>query len=269
MYVDKQKQLIRELEAVAAKKLFVHSDSFKTLQLIKTSTKKQDILSQHIQLLNFLVEKDGLMLPAFSYQFPGSRLYDLEDTPSEVGHISEFFRTNVATWRTSDPMFSVCGTGEVVDCNRSHVSSFGEDSFFAQLVADNAHVLFYGANIQSATILHHAEFLSKISYRYWKDFNGQLVDNGCTLPMKLTSHFRPMGKHLDYHWERIEADLTEVGILKRYNPCVSGVDARVLVDFWCQKMAEDHLYFLDDMSRNWVEPMLDSLGREFSKEDFE
>ncbi|KHT52248.1 AAC(3) family N-acetyltransferase [Vibrio sinaloensis] len=270
MYAEKQKQLVRELESVAATKLFVHSDSFKTLQLIKISTKKRDILSQHIQLLQKLVDDDGLILPAFSYQFPRSRSYDLQATRSEVGHISEFFRTEVASWRTIDPMFSVCGTGSAPDCEQAEdVSSFDESSFFSTLVADNAHILFYGANIRSATILHHAEFLAKASYRYWKRFDGHLISEGDVSPLALSSHFRPMGKYLDYHWEKIEADLLNAGLLKQYGTNVSGINAKDLVDFWCHKMSKDHLYLLDDESREWVEPTLERLGRAFTKEDFE
>ncbi|KQB09443.1 AAC(3) family N-acetyltransferase [Vibrio metoecus] len=269
MYLEKQKELIKELEAVAAKKLFVHSGSLKTRHLVKKSKDRQEILSQHVALLSSLVEENGLFIPTFSYQFPKTRLFDVKNTPSEIGRISEYFRANIADWRTPDPMFSVCGTGPEPRCSRSQVSPFGEHSFFADLVKNEGHLLFYGAGIESITIMHYAEFLSDVSYRYWKEFDGHLIDGDTRTELNFTAHFRPMGRHLDYQWDKIESDLINVGILERYNSNVFGMNAKALVDFWCQKMSEDPLYLLDKESRIWVEPMLDSLGRAFTKEDFE
>jgi len=266
----KQTELIKKLEAIDASKLLVHSDSAKTLSLIKAIPNKEAILGAHVKLLESLVRTGGLILPAFNYKFPQEHMFDLSNTKSEVGHISEYFRREVATWRSVDPMFSVCGTGvNPIKNNYGEVCSFGENSIFSNLVKNKGHVLFYGASINSATILHYAEFLSDVGYRYWKTINGEVVVNDKTEKIILNSHFRPRGHHLDYNWTKIKAELESEGILQNFNSVVMGADAKELVGFWCSKLAGDRLYFLDDPSRAWVAPLLEKLGRPFLVTDFE
>ena len=270
MYNAKQTELIKKLEAIDANKLLVHSDSAKTLSLIKVIPNKRAILRAHIKLLESLVRTDGLILPAFNYNFPQDQVFDLSNTKSEVGHISEYYRSEVATWRSMDPMFSVCGKGvNPIKNNYGEVCSFGENSIFSNLVKNKGYVLFYGASIKSATILHHAEFLSDVGYRYWKKINGEVVVNDETEKIILNSHFRPHGHHLDYNWRKIRIELESEGILQNINSVVMGADAKEMVDFWCSKLAGDHLYFLDDLSKTWVAPLLERLGRPFLVTDFE
>ncbi|MFT5814791.1 MAG: aminoglycoside N3'-acetyltransferase [Psychroserpens sp.] len=269
MYKEKQAGLIKQFEGINASKIFVHSDSFKTLQLIKIRPNKNEILEGHVKLLESLVDTDGLILPAFNYQFPKEKVFDLYNTKSEVGHIPEFYRSKVSTWRNHDPMFSVCGTGDSPIKNKAEICPFDDESIFSHLVRDNGHIIFYGASIKSATIIHYAEFLSNVAYRYWKKFNGELIVDNEKNKLTLNSHFRPIRRHLDYNWSKIKSELEAEGILKHYNPTVMGVDAKMLMDFWCNKLSYDHLYLLDDVSRAWVEPMLEYLGRPFLAKDFE
>lgn len=270
MYREKQKALIKSLEKVDATKLFVHSDCLKTMPLIRISAKKNEILAQHIKLLQALVVEDGLICPTFNYTFPSSRMFDLDKTQSQVGHISEFYRTEISTWRTVDPMFSSCGTGaNPFNSNHNKVCPFSDESVFSHLVGGNGHVLFYGASLNSATIIHYAEYISEVKYRYWKQFKGSLFVKNKKSELTLNSHFRPMGKSLDYDWGKIKEELLVEGILKIYNSSVMGLDAKQLIDFWSGKLADNHLYFLDNLSKSWVEPMLEKLGRSFLASDFE
>lgn len=269
MYKEKQKQLVKKFKMLNASKVLVHSDSFRTLQLIKVRPNRNKILESHIKLLTSLVDTDGLILPAFNYQFPKEKVFDLNITKSEVGHISEFYRSKVATWRTHDPMFSVCGTGKNPLQYSTEVYSFNKQSIFSHLVKENGYILFYGAPIESATIIHYAEFLSNVAYRYWKKFKGELIDNNARSKLILNSHFRPMGRKLDYDWIKIKHDLESQGIIKHFTPTVMAINAKQLVEYWSHKLSSDHLYFLNTESRAWVEPMLGQLSRPFLATDFE
>jgi len=81
-----------------------------------------------------------------------------------------------------------------------------------------------------------------------------------------------MDKNLDYNWTRLENDLKENNLIKYFDERATKIKIiRVidLVDFWMMKMKKDPLYFLDDESKIWVEPLLNKLGRPFLITDFE
>lgn len=269
MFKKKQTQFISSFDCLDLGPLFVHSNAMKTMPLINITPSKEAILNGHIELLHKIVPSEDLLIPTFSYQFPKSRKFDLNKTPSEVGHISEFYRNNFASWRSNDPMFSISGSGRSLSTEAEVQCSFDNSSVFASLVDNNGYVLFYGAEFSSATIIHHVEYKAGVEYRYWKTFEGICQDGDRLNKVILKSHFRPMGKHLDYDWFRLITDLYEAKILNQHFSSVIGCHAKQLVDFWLFKLKEDRLYLLDNESRSWVEPMLNNLGRGFIQSDFE
>ncbi|MCF7355629.1 AAC(3) family N-acetyltransferase [Vibrio sp. CK2-1] len=269
MYRKKQDDFIGSFSNIDFENLFVHSDAMKTMPLIKVSPSKDAILTAHIELLQDIAGKEKLLIPTFSYQFPRNRFFDLDKTPSEVGHISEYYRNNVALWRSHDPMFSVCGSGKP-HINYSDLQCpFDDNSIFSKLVNDNSYILFYGTDLNRATIIHYVECKANVQYRYWKSFKGILNNKDVESDVELCSHFRPMGKHLDYDWPRLKNDLKKAGIINIHFPSVFGCKAKNITDFWLSKLLDDPLYLLDKESRTWVEPMLETLGRGFLQEDFE
>lgn len=269
MFQKKQTQFLNSFDRLDLGPLFVHSNAMKTMPLIKVSPSREAILNGHIELLHKIVPSEDLLVPTFSYQFPKTRLFDLDNTPSEVGHISEFYRKNIGSWRSHDPMFSISGVGRSLATVTEVQCPFDNSSVFAHLVENNGYVLFYGAEFSSATIIHHVEFKAGVEYRYWKTFEGMRQYGDISKKVILSSHFRPMGKHLDYDWPRLILDLFEAKILNQHFSSVIGCHAKQLIDFWLSKLKDDPLYLLDNESRSWVEPMLNNLGRGFIQSDFE
>ncbi|WP_418357377.1 AAC(3) family N-acetyltransferase [Shewanella basaltis] len=269
MFQKKQTQFLNSFEHLDLGPLLVHSDAMKTIPLIKISPSKEAILNGHIELLHKIVPSEDLLIPTFSYQFPKTRLFDLDNTPSEVGHISEFYLNNFKTWRSNDPMFSISGTGRSLATETEVQSPFDNQSVFANLVKSNGYILFYGAEFSSATIIHHVEYKVGVKYRYWKKFEGLRQHGEISKKVILNSHFRPMNMYLEYDWPRLTSDLFEEKILNQHFFSVIGCNAKNLIDFWLSKLKDDALYLLNDESRNWVEPMLEKLGRGFIKTDFE
>lgn len=249
--------------------LFVHSNSMETLPLIKVSASKDAILNAHIELLHKIVNIDKLLVPTFNYQFPKDRVFDVEKTPSEVGQISEFYRDKYASWRNYDPMFSVSGAGRSLVKESEIQCPFDDDSIFSFLVDNDAYILFYGTKMNTATMIHHVEYKVGVQYRYWKSFEGILNNRNGSSKLVLYSHFRAMGRHLDYDWPRLESDLEQEGLIQHHFKTVFGCKAKSLVDFWMSKLSDDPFYLLDPESRTWVMPMLESLGRGFLQSDFE
>jgi aminoglycoside 3-N-acetyltransferase len=214
--------------------------------------------------------------PTFNYDFPHTLRFDVDRDQSQVGPISEYLRLNFAEWRTECPIFSFAGTGLMPDSQleASHlVDPFDRPSPFGHLVDRAGSILFYGASLSSATVLHHVETLSGGPlYRYDKNFSGTVRStSGSEIEVTLRYHVRPMGRHLEYAWERLQEDLSAHGILVDVEPSagVMALAAAVVVEFWLERVAADPLYFLDDQSRRWVGPELERLGRRFELGDFE
>lgn len=269
MFQKKQNNFIGSFENLEIGSLFVHSDAMKTMQLIKLQSSRDAILNEHILLLKKINSGQGLLFPTFNYQFPKTRKFDLRNTPSEVGHISEFYRKNFSSWRTKDPMFSVCGNGQSLANENEVQCPFDNSSVFAHIIDNNGYLLFYGADFSSATIIHHIEFKMGVNYRYWKTFEGRLNDGITSKKVILSSHFRPMKMHLDYDFPRLLSDLYDEKLINNHFSNVIGCQAKLLSDFWMLKLKDDPLYLLNKESRDWVTPMLDKLGRGFIQSDFE
>lgn len=254
---------------------FVHADVLKGFNLALTDFSASSLLGGHVSVLADLLQADNLWMPAFNYSFPKTRVSEPDSDPSEVGALTEFFRTDVADWRIEVPMFSVVGTGEppVFDA-ADPIDPWGEVSYFADLANRDGALFLYGAGLEAVTYIHHIERLLGVPYRYPKVFDGVTRHkDGTDRPVRLQHLVRPMGDDpISYDWAKLIADLTDADLLtdmssKRTK--LSVIAAAGLRQLWLGKVATDPLYFLDEASLSWVRPKLDMLGREFRIEDFE
>lgn len=262
------------LDELGAGPVFVHSDPFRAARLVKPVRDRSTLLDSHIALMKDVARDRGLWMPAFNYDFPGTRVFKVASDEAEVGPIPERFRLAHAEWRTPIPLFSVSGfgTAQMVSWG-DNTDPFGEDSIFSRLVASDGVVLYYGETFAYNTILHYAERSSGgPSYRYDKLFHGSVVKfDGFSIPGSLCYHVRPLGRDLDYDWTGMLQSALDSAVCRRVegHPEVLASSARALCDFWIAAMRADPLALLDAKSRAWVEPMLQKLGRRFSIGDFE
>ncbi len=254
--------------------IFVHSDLMRAGPAPMRASREQ-LLQSHLDIL--LAARGGreLWMPSFNYNFPRQRLFDVKADPSEVGPLTEYFRTTGAVWRTPVPIFSFVGTGEAPqEDNRPEIDPFGETSGFADLVRLDGSLLFYGAPFHSATFIHYVE-RSAVGppYRYDKRFPGKVVLSDRTArDVVLLYHVRPLDQRLDYDWPRLLEDLKQNGICRIWESGRTrfiALSARRFLSFWQERLTRDPLYLLDQLSLSWVEPLLAQLGRRFVITDFE
>lgn len=255
--------------------VLVHSDLFLASGFVATALDRRQLLQQHIALLSECAATRALWMPTFNYDFPKSRQFNVESSPCQLGPLGEHFRTAVAAWRTADPIFSVAGTQlkpEVPSSGR--IDPFGPASIFAALENAKGFILFYGAPLSSATMIHYVERKSGgPMYRYDKIFRGFVTCGSDLREVEYVYHVRPFNRGLEYDWERIHADLSAACLL---HPIQKGsravailMDAAAMSDYLCKRLRDDPLYLLDASSRAWVEVDLARLGRRFRLEDFE
>lgn len=262
------------IQSQGAGPVFVHSDPFRAARLVKPVRDRAAFLDSHITMLRESAEGRSLWLPAFNYDFPRSRVFDVRVSESQLGPIPERFRVSHAEWRTPIPMFSIAGTGpELQPRWGSGTDPFGADSIFASLVNGNGVVLYYGDTFHYNTLVHYAERLAGGPvYRYDKLFPGTVIlSDGTSVEGSLDYHVRPLGTGLDYDWARLLDEAIEAGVCTRLagSPEVLAASARDLCDLWVKAMRSDPFALLDEKTRRWAEPAIEELGRRFVLSDFE
>lgn len=265
----------QQFRCISRDLVFVHSDVMNGFAIQRPNPfDRTAFLKTHFQALQALFSPADLWFPVFNYSFPKSGFFDQRTTPSAVGHLSEYVRTEVANWRTPVPVFSVSGTGEqpVFSAERT-TDAYGTDSIFGQLVRRDGLIFFYGCDLKVFTFIHHCESIARCSYRYPKVFTGLMRDaTGNEKEIAVQFHVRPRGSVLEYDWQRLQTDLLEQGIL--WSVGIEDRDfyiasARGVLEYWKDRLEEDPLFLLDRETKAWVEPALDELGRAFVLSDFE
>jgi aminoglycoside N3'-acetyltransferase len=262
------------LQEMGSGPVFVHADAFRAARLVKTVRDKREYLDAHVALLIESTHGRSFWCPTFNYDFGKSRVFDVRHSESQLGPITEQFRTTAAEWRTPVPIFSVAGTGgQPRQRWGESTDPFGTDSMFAELIASDGVILYYGDTFHYNTLVHQSERVNGGPvYRYDKVFPGEVVmDDGTAVAGSLLYHVRPLGTGLDYDWPRLLEEALAAGVCRRLDGSseILAASARGLHDLWVSDMKQDPCALLDDKSRKWVEPAIEELGRRFVLTDFE
>ena len=270
---SKAQKLLEE----APQTILIHSDLLRSFRI---RTKPFDI-SRHSQahidaILGLLPGRD-IWMPSFNYDFCKGSDYHLRETPSQVGHLSEYFRTNYGQWRSNTPVFNFAGIGEMpsaVNLNTERIDCFDTNSLFHKLREEKGLILHYGSPFpMSMTIMHYTERVSgALSYRYDKIFRGNVIADSGKKTVALNYHVRPQNGMVQYDWTRFEEILENLEILKTVREgkrFISVLASDVFCDWLIAELKKDPLFLLTADSRTWVEEKLNKLGRNFRIDDFE
>lgn len=121
-------------------------------------------------LLEVLGENGTLLFPAFSFNSVGANnpVFDVKNTPSCVGALSEYFRTRPGTIRSIHPTHSMSGIGKkarlILSENHLDTTPCGEYSPFRKLRTEGDWILFIGCTIAPNTTMHAVEELAMPPY---------------------------------------------------------------------------------------------------------
>jgi aminoglycoside 3-N-acetyltransferase len=123
-----------------------------------------------IEALRRVLGDEGLIaMPAFPLDRPAlqylrdGEVFDLNDTPSKMGAISERFRTSPGVLRSLHPTHSVCaqgpGAAAIIAGHEAAETPFGAGTPFAKLIERGAHQVWFGSGVGAITIYHAWECL--------------------------------------------------------------------------------------------------------------
>lgn len=218
----------------------------------------------------------AIWMPTFNYDFPRCRSFNRCEDASQTGVLTEHFRVNQAHWRTPTPIFSIAGTGEPFceSVSDGVVEPLGSAGLLAALVRRNGKVTLLGCGVRALSLFHHAELAGGAFplYRYAKDFVGTTLDwDGITRQVRLRYPVTDLRRRVAYDFNVITSTMIGVGAVRPSDKFVDSleVDAQDFVLAWQRASAADPLWPITRQSRDWVEPMLESLGRGFVLADFE
>jgi len=133
-----------------------------------------------IDALCYVITDMGtLIVPTFNFNFCEGEPFDVMNTPSQMGVITELVRKNPNSKRTLHPVYSFSIMGKLRDTlsNLNYESSYGKDSIFAKLRDLDGKIMIIGLPYnKSMTFFHHIEEMEGCDYRYFKEFKGQITD---------------------------------------------------------------------------------------------
>jgi aminoglycoside 3-N-acetyltransferase len=155
--------------------LLVHSNIRRTLMEFREQGYKvtpDDMLKSFLYALGI---KGTLLLPLFNFDFTKKIPFDIKNSISQMGALTEAGRLYAGSVRTGHPIYSfaVIGHNAKEFENIDNESAYSEDSPFGILRRLNGKIASLDLEDQnSMTFYHHVEEVQKVNYRYFKDFTG-------------------------------------------------------------------------------------------------
>jgi len=178
--------------------LLLHSD----LRRLIYNYSKRGLLITLSEILDSFKETLGeegtLILPTFNFNFIHGHTFDIINTNSETGLLSEFARKLNIGIRTNHPVYSfyVIGRHEKLFKSLNNVCAYCEYSPFGLLKKLNGKIAVLGLDDQNCmTFYHHIEEMNRVNYRYSKEFSGTVIyENRLTLQKTISIYVRNLDK---------------------------------------------------------------------------
>ncbi len=201
---------IRRLGVGEGDSLFVHS-SMKSIGFV--SRGPQAVIDAFLEVLG---ASGTLMVPSFTFT-NFQPVFDPENTPSEMGLITETLRQREDSIRSMHPRHSVSAIGqEAAELVKGHLvaGSFGVGSPLAKLSRRGGYILLLGVGQNVNSIVHLAEIYADVPYLYaWEgpDFphTARVKCEGCEREVPLAP-----SPGCSEGFEKIEHVLQNRGIIK-------------------------------------------------------
>ena len=147
---------------------------------------KKEILADHFRALDdcFSIQANGstLVTATSSRNLCNTQVpFDMENTPSTVGALTEYIRKHPGSKRSFHAFDSYAAIGKKSDifCENTSRMSYGFNTPEARMIEEDAICICLGVEARkSVTTVHHVELMSNVPYRYVKEYLHPVVNNG-------------------------------------------------------------------------------------------
>lgn len=218
--------------------VLVHSSLSRFLKKYKASgvnLTPADILDS---LRDSVGEKGTLIFPTYNFEFTKGKTFDIRNTKSETGALTEAARNSPDAVRTGHPLFSfaVIGFHKNKFANLYNFSAFGNDSPFAILMElDGKIAAIDVAGEFCMTFYHYVEEMESAPNRYHKTFKGPYIDfDGSESVREFGLYARNLEMGVETDVKPMEEYLWSKNLYSGYRPgegsCMHVIKASVIFD---------------------------------------
>ncbi len=203
------------------------------------------------ELLSILGPEGTLLMPALTYErvTPENPVFDVRQTPSNVGVLAEVFRQQPGTRRSLHPTHSVCAVGRLAaNLLKPHAADStpcGPNSPFRRLAELDGQILMLGCGLEPNTSMHAVEEVAAVPYLFDPPIEYRLtLEDGSTRRKTYLPHsFRGFYQR----YERLERLLSAPAM--KSGPALAGqahlLEAAALWPAALRALGRDPLYFVE------------------------
>ena len=170
-------------------------------------------------ILEALGENGTLVMPSHTWKLTnaGSREFDIRNTPSLVGRVSEVFRQRDDVVRSLHPSHSVCALGPlaewIVEGHENAGSPCGAGTPYAKIMDVGGQILLLGVTLRRNTMFHAIETMADVPYLLKPHDDEFTVTDRHGVRRRL--RFRCHAKAVPSRFDEMEPLLEKWGVLRR------------------------------------------------------
>ena len=132
-----------------------------------------------IDVILDILGDDGtvLMLSSTRQEFVETGIFDVRNSKSDTGSLSESLRFHPLVYRSKNPMVSIVAVGKnSQEYTMEYNSLLDKNSPMIKLRENKGKILLYGIGYKKCTMYHLSEERLKVDYNFYKEFSGKLID---------------------------------------------------------------------------------------------
>ena len=160
--------------------VLLHSDIKRTLYYYsnkKISLKPEDIF---LSLLDAIGEEGTILFPCFDIEVSENKIFNIKESKSKMGILSEIARNYKNSYRTKHPIYSftVIGKKKNLFYTCDDFTGVGSGSPFDVVYKNNGKIAVLNlSETKSMTFYHYVEKMHDVDHRHTIKFNVNYIDN--------------------------------------------------------------------------------------------
>ena len=241
---------------LAPNRVLVHADLMRAIPFCGDS--KAKTLEHHIKFFNDTFQSP-IWMPSFTYSTPVNHVYNIKNTPSEIGMLNEYYRLEKAIWRTCDPIYSYVGNGERPKQEFEYqFDTYGCQSVFSKFQEPGTFLLQYGCRngTQKKILINYIEELANVPYRIKQFFETKIIrENGTVSNHQTYYQIHPKCGISDKYRVDLFDELLSEGIafpVKDSTVLIDMIDVNKLIVYMRHKLKMNPFYLLTQTYQEWL-----------------
>lgn len=205
------------LEFSLSKPIVVHIDLIGIYRLGDTNEERLATFSNLMEMLG--KNAQPIAIPSFSYSYTDNQVYDVNNSPSKTGFVTEYLRKTTIPKRTNDGIFSYLTYSDSFADNHFQVGdyeSFGRKGVAGEIFSKDGWICAIGGVFRYATEIHFLEKLLDVPYRFDKDFAGSMIDGNGRSHQNSIKYFCRKDMTIRPDFKNFETDLKKESLMQTW-----------------------------------------------------